>query len=41
LEQGSYGSHKVIGKTYVLKSVYIPEYYLGANAEFLGKSWKN
>jgi hypothetical protein len=28
-------------KTYMLKSVGIPEYYLGENMEFLGESWKN
>jgi hypothetical protein len=28
-------------KTYMLKSVGIPEYYLGENLEFLGESWKN
>jgi hypothetical protein len=41
LEQGSYGSHKGIGKDKLLKSVGIPEYYLGVNVEFLGESWKN
>jgi hypothetical protein len=25
----------------MLKSVGIPEYYLGGNVEFLGKAWKN
>jgi hypothetical protein len=25
----------------MLNSVGIPEYYLGANVEFLGESWKN
>jgi hypothetical protein len=28
-------------KTYMLKSVGIPEYYLAQNVDFLGKSWKN
>jgi hypothetical protein len=28
-------------KTYMLKSVGIPEYYLGRNVEFLGEEWKN
>jgi hypothetical protein len=28
-------------KTYMLKSVGIPEYYLGGNVEFLGEAWKN
>jgi hypothetical protein len=28
-------------KIYMLKSVGIPEYYLGGNVEFLGKAWKN
>jgi hypothetical protein len=28
-------------KAYMLKSVDIPEYYLGGNVEFLGESWKN
>jgi hypothetical protein len=32
---------KSLAKTYMLKSVDIPEYYLGGNVEFLGKSWKN
>jgi hypothetical protein len=32
---------KSLEKTYILKSVGIPEYYLGANVEFLGESWKN
>jgi hypothetical protein len=27
--------------TYMLKSVGIPEYYLGGNVEFLGQAWKN
>jgi hypothetical protein len=28
-------------KTYMLKSVGIPEYYLGRNMEFLEEAWKN
>jgi hypothetical protein len=28
-------------KTYTLKSLGIPDYYLGGNVEFLGESWKN
>jgi hypothetical protein len=32
---------KSLEKTYMLKSVGIPEYYLGGNVEFLGESWKN
>jgi hypothetical protein len=28
-------------KTYMLKSVGIPEYYLGGNVEFLGETWKS
>jgi hypothetical protein len=32
---------KSLEKTYMLKSVDIPKYYLGGNAEFLGESWKN
>jgi hypothetical protein len=28
-------------KTYMLKSVGIPEYYLGEKVEFLGEVWKN
>jgi hypothetical protein len=28
-------------KTYMLKSVGIPEYDLGGNVEFLGEAWKN
>jgi hypothetical protein len=32
---------KSLEKTSMLKSVGIPEYYLGGNAEFLGESWKN
>jgi hypothetical protein len=34
LEQGSYGSHKGIGKDIHAKSVGIPEYYLRGNVEF-------
>jgi hypothetical protein len=32
---------KALEKTYMLKSVAIPEYYLGGNVEFLGEAWKN
>jgi hypothetical protein len=32
---------KSLEKTYMLKSVSIPEYYLGGNVEFLGEAWKN
>jgi hypothetical protein len=32
---------KSLEDTYMLKSVGIPEYYLGANVEFLGEAWKN
>jgi hypothetical protein len=32
---------KALEKTYMLKSVDIPEYYLGGNVEFLGEPWKN
>jgi hypothetical protein len=32
---------KSLEKTYMIKSVGIPEYYLGGNVEFLGESWKN
>jgi hypothetical protein len=32
---------KALEKTYMLKSVGIPEYYLGGNVEFLGEAWKN
>jgi hypothetical protein len=32
---------KSLKKTYMLKSVDIPEYYLGGNVEFLGEEWKN
>jgi hypothetical protein len=33
-------SIKSLEKTYMLKSVGIPEYYLGGNVEPLGKAWK-
>jgi hypothetical protein len=32
---------KSLEKTYMLKSVGIPEYYLVGNVEFLGEAWKN
>jgi hypothetical protein len=32
---------KSLEKTYMLKIVDIPEYYLGGNVEFLGETWKN
>jgi hypothetical protein len=32
---------KALEKTYMLKSVGIPEYYLGGNMEFLEEAWKN
>jgi hypothetical protein len=32
---------KSLEKTYMLKSVGIPEYYLGGNVEFLGEAWEN
>jgi hypothetical protein len=32
---------KSLEKTYMLKSVHIPKYYLGGNVEFLGDSCKN
>jgi hypothetical protein len=32
---------KSLKKTYMLKSVGIPEYCLGGNVEFLGETWKN
>jgi hypothetical protein len=32
---------KALEKTYMPKSVGIPEYYLGGNVEFLGEAWKN
>jgi hypothetical protein len=32
---------KALEKTYILKSVGIPDYYLGGNVEFLGETWKN
>jgi hypothetical protein len=32
---------KLLEKTYTLKRVGIPEYYLGGNVEFLGEAGKN
>jgi hypothetical protein len=32
---------KALEKTYMQKSVSIPEYYLGGNVEFLRETWKN
>jgi hypothetical protein len=32
---------KELEKTYMLKSVGIPEYYLGGNVESLGEAWKD
>jgi hypothetical protein len=32
---------KALKKTCRLKSVGIPDYYLGGNVEFLGEAWKN
>jgi hypothetical protein len=32
---------KAMEKKYLLKSVDVPEYYLGVNVEFLGETWKN
>jgi hypothetical protein len=32
---------KSLEKTYMLKSVGIPEYYLVENVEYLGEAWKN
>jgi hypothetical protein len=32
---------KSLERTYMLKSVGIPKYYLGGNMEFLGEAWKN
>jgi hypothetical protein len=32
---------KALEKTYMLKSVGIPEHYLARNVEFLGEEWKN
>jgi hypothetical protein len=32
---------KSLEKTYMLKGVGIPEYYLGGNVQFLGEAWKN
>jgi hypothetical protein len=35
------GKIKSLKKTYMLKSVGIPEFYSGGNVELLGGSWKN
>jgi hypothetical protein len=35
------GVIKSLEKIYVLKSVDIPEYYLGGDIEVLGDAWKN
>jgi hypothetical protein len=32
---------KALEKTYMLKIVGIPEYYLGGNIDFLAETWKN
>jgi hypothetical protein len=32
---------KALEKTYMLKSVGVPQYYLGGNVGFLGEPWKN
>jgi hypothetical protein len=32
---------KSLEKTYMIKSVGVPEYYLSGNVKFLGESWKN
>jgi hypothetical protein len=32
---------KLLEMTYMLKSIGIPEYYLGGNVEFLGEAGKN
>jgi hypothetical protein len=32
---------KAMENTYMLKSLGIPEYYLGGNVELLGEAWKN
>jgi hypothetical protein len=32
---------KALEKTYMLKSLGIPQYHLGGNVEFLGEAWKN
>jgi hypothetical protein len=32
---------KSLENIYLLKSVGIPEYYLGGNVELLGETWKN
>jgi hypothetical protein len=36
-----YPDCSVYPNTYMLKSVGIPEYYLGGSVEFLGEAWKN
>jgi hypothetical protein len=41
LDQGSYGSHKVIGKDIHDKSVGIRKYHFGGRIEFHGEAWKN
>jgi hypothetical protein len=41
LEQGSYGSHKVIGKDIHVKECGHSRILLGGNVEFLGEAWKN
>jgi hypothetical protein len=41
LEQEFIAFIKSLEKTYMLKSVGIPEYYLGGNVEFLGEAWKS
>jgi hypothetical protein len=38
LKQGFDCSHKVIGKTNLLKNVGNPEYYLGGNVELIGEA---
>jgi hypothetical protein len=32
---------KSLEKNYMLKSLGIPDYYLGGNVEFLGEAWNN
>jgi hypothetical protein len=32
---------KSLERSYMPKSLGIPEYYLGGNVEFLGEAWKN
>jgi hypothetical protein len=32
---------KSLERSYMLKSVGIPEYYFGGNVDFLGEAWKN